>query len=299
MKSFLQTAPWAAFKEKYGWSAHWVSGVLVLSRKILGRDIWYAPETEVTDRLAIEELLAGIKKQDSNNRALVFRLEINVPYSEPLKERLEEIRFKKSFESVQPEWRALVDIRPSGEQILSAMHPKGRYNIRLAQRHGVIVQLSNSVDFFYRLFLETAKREHFSPRSYQYFVDLLDMIPGAKLFVASLKKQPLAAGIVVFFEQTATYLYGASGNMRREAMAPYLLHWEIMQQAKKRGCMTYDLGEIPPENSINHPLQGLGDFKMKFGARAVHLFGSWDYVYQPLWYYAFRVVEKLRRGFRA
>jgi len=117
--------------------------------------------------------------------------------------------------------------------------------------------------------------------------------------LAAKDGQSLAAAVIVFYGERASYLYGASSHEEREAMAPHLLHWEIIREAKRRGCTEYDLGEIPPSGESDHPLKGLGDFKMKFGARRVHFMGSWDYILDSLWYTLFRVGEKLRRGFRA
>lgn len=300
MARVLQTDQWAAFKQKYGWQSRRINGVLVLSRPIMaGKSMWYAPETVGVGQAEITSLIKVVDREARQVNAFVFRLELAVPYSEDFAKNLAEQGFQKSFESVQPEWRAIVDVRPDIKQILSAMHQKGRYNIRVAKRHGVTVELSNDLDRFYDLYVMTARRDEFAPRKKEYLRDFLAMVPGATLFIARKGKSVLAGGIVVFFEDSASYLYGASSSAERQLMAPYLLHWEAIQEAKRRGCLTYDLGEIPPPEAAGHPLQGLGDFKMKFGAKAVHLMGSWDYVLQPFWYGVFRIAEKLRRGFRA
>lgn len=300
MARVLQTDQWAAFKEKYGWHFRRINNVLILSRPIIaGNSMWYAPEVDTLGQKEARELLAIVREQAKADSAFVFRLELAVPYSQDFVETLEEHGFRKSFERVQPEWRAIVDVRPDIKQILSTMHQKGRYNIRVAERHGVIVEQSTDINRFYDLYLDTAKRDGFTPRGEGYLRDFFAMVPGATLFLARKGKSVLAGGIVVFFEDSASYLYGASSSAERQLMAPYLLHWEAMQEAKRRGCLTYDLGEIPPQEAAGHPLQGLGDFKMKFGAQAVHLMGSWDYVLQPFWYGVFRIAEKLRRGFRA
>lgn len=300
MGSFLQTDAWAKFKEKYGWHPLRLGDVLVLARSLwLGRTLLYAPETTVGTKPLVQNLLQEIRTIADSKHAIVFRLEIALSHNETMTQILRELGFRKSFETVQPEWRAVVDLRSSNEDILYSMHQKGRYNIRVAERHGIAVKESDDVEAFYDLFIATARRERFSPRAKQYFINLLSMIPGAKLFIASYNTRPLAAALVIFQGKMATYLYGASSNEHREKMAPYLLHWEVMKRAKASGCETYDLGEIAPVGAANHPLQGLTDFKMKFGAQMVHLLGAWDYVYRPLWYTAFFLVEKLRRGFRA
>lgn len=300
MASFLQTDEWAAFKSKYGWQTERIDGVLLLGRPlVLGKTLFYAPETELITPDDIRSFLAKIKPLATERQALVFRLEIDLPFSDELAQRMQDLGFIKSFESVQPEWRAVVDLRSSEEQILSAMHPKGRYNVRLAEKRGVKVVQTDNIDLFYDLYSETARRDKFTPRSKAYFVDFLATIPSTQLFIATYEQKPLAAGLIVFYEERAIYLYGASSGENREVMAPYALHWQAIKVAKEKGCTSYDLGEIPPDDAPAHPLHGLRDFKLKFGARPLHLLGSWDFVYQPFWYKVFRIGEKLRRGFRA
>jgi len=164
MSSFLQTDAWAKFKEKWGWRPHRLAETLVLSRKIiLGKSLWYAPETELVDEKSLQRLLQDVKPAAEKEAAFVFRLEVAVPWHDEIAERLKKLGLRKSFESVQPEWRAVVDLRPSEEELLATMHPKGRYNIRLAQRHGVAIRSSSDAATFYSLYVETAKRERFSP----------------------------------------------------------------------------------------------------------------------------------------
>jgi lipid II:glycine glycyltransferase (peptidoglycan interpeptide bridge formation enzyme) len=300
MSSVLQTDQWAAFKAKYGWQSRRIHNVLILSRPIIaGRKLWYAPETHEIGQGEVWQFTASVLEQAKKDNAFVFRLELAVPHSGDFAEVLKEYGFHKSFESVQPEWRAVVDIRPDNEHILSSMHQKGRYNIRVAERHGVVVAQSDDLDRFFKLYVQTAKRDGFAPRSKAYLTDFLTMVPGARLFLAHKDDKDLAGAIIVFFQDSASYLYGASSSEDRQLMAPHLLHWEVMQAAKRHGCRSYDLGEIPPQDVPDHPLRGLGDFKMKFGAKAVHLMGSWDYVLQPFWYRVFRAGETWRRGFRA
>lgn len=46
---------------------------------------------------------------------------------------------KKAHARYAPEWTLLIDLTPPEEEILAQMKPKGRYNIRLAEKKGVSV----------------------------------------------------------------------------------------------------------------------------------------------------------------
>ena len=77
----------------------------------------------------------------------------------------------------------------------------------------------------------------------------------------------IAAGIFVFHGDTAIYYYGASSSDRevRKHMAPYLLQWFAIGEAKKKGALTYDFLGISPPGSVDDRLAGVSAFKEKFG----------------------------------
>lgn len=77
----------------------------------------------------------------------------------------------------------------------------------------------------------------------------------------------IAAGIYVFYNLVGLYYYGASTSDPeiRKHMAPYLLQWEAIREAKSRGCIIYDFLGIAPPDDMEHPLMGVSSFKEKFG----------------------------------
>jgi peptidoglycan pentaglycine glycine transferase (the first glycine) len=297
--SFLQTKAWADFKSRHGWHPYRVGDVFVLGRAFwFGPSLLYAPETDVSAGPILRTLLGGVDKIRTA-RTVFFRLEIAKEWDERVASTLRRLEFRKSFESVQPEHRAVLDIRPEDEQILSAMKPKGRYNIKVAERNGVSVSQENNLDAFYRLYTETAAHDKFTTRPKSYFDDFIKSVPGTVIWIARIKKRPIATALVVFYKDTASYLYGGTSREAASSMPAYLLHWEAIREAKRRNSSWYDFGEIPPTDNPNHPLFGLRSFKLKFGAKPVRFLGSWDYVYRPILYTLYRMAEKSRRGFRA
>ena len=97
---------------------------------------------------------------------------------------------------------------------------------------------------------------------------------------------------------TAVYYYGASSDEYRNVMAPYLVQWTAIQEAKKRGCETYDfLGVAPPfdgaqdlrDDVVDHPWAGVTSFKKKFGGEGVEFSEPFDLVLRPLVYSAYKL----------
>lgn len=167
---------------------------------------------------------------------------------------------------------ALINLTQDDESILARMKPKGRYNIRVAEKSNVeIEQVSYSeenLNIFYSLLTETLERDGFAANSKEYFRTFLKYIETEKLggfFFAARGWETIAGGIFLFYKKTAFYYYGASSsdNAKRKYMASYLLQWKTLQEAKKRGCETFDfLGISSPDDWKSH-LAGVTDFKLK------------------------------------
>ena len=191
---------------------------------------------------------------------------------------------------VEPRVTLCIPLRPSEEEILAQMKPKGRYNIRVAQRHGVSVIEDNSergIADFLRLYADMAERQEINPKPADYFealIPILTSVGHGSIFFAEYGGQRLAAALVVFFGQTATYFYGASLDEHRNVMAPYLLHFEIMRKARARGHRWYDFWGIGPENEPDHPWANFSTFKRKFGGQQFNIVPTLDYIYDSAAY---------------
>ena len=187
------------------------------------------------------------------------------------------------------------------------MKPKTRYNIGLAQRRGVLVRAAGATDLsdFYALLEETAKRDRFYIRPLSYYADVLEAFgDDAALLVAEHDGQLLAGVIIVAFGRQAAYLYGASSGEQRNLMPTYLLQWEGMAWASKRGCRQYDLWGIPKEALADGGHEGREDglwgvyrFKQGFGGEPVGYAGAFDYVYAPLHYQLWQRLVPLAQRF--
>ena len=102
----------------------------------------------------------------------------------------------------------------------------------------------------------------------------------------------------------AWYFYGASDNQKRHLMPTYLLQWEAMLWAKKKGCTHYDLWGVPDqdedylENHFNDRQDGLWGvyrFKRGFGGTLTRSVGAFDRVYQRSLYVLYRLYIRLLR----
>lgn len=313
--TIFQTPQWEKFKLATGYEKSWrVFDTLVLQKKIplLGSMLYTPMASHDQTKLATQKIFIDqIKKITKESKAFFYRLESSEEAETDISPT--KAGYIKAFEQMQPEQTLILDISKSEEEILAQMKPKGRYNIKVAEKHGVEV-INGTVDDFYKLYQATARRQKISFRAFSYFQNLIDNLEKKdyiKVFSASApyeitnqtkvqnyeskNEQILASAIVVFYSNRAIYLFGGSSDKQREKMATYKLHWEIIKEAKSRDCKEYDFFGIAPTDDEKHSWAGVSRFKKQFGGRQAATLGSWDMVFSPLKYWLFKIAEKIRR----
>ncbi|MBI3261097.1 peptidoglycan bridge formation glycyltransferase FemA/FemB family protein [Candidatus Berkelbacteria bacterium] len=312
-KSFLQSRQWALFKKQSGWKFHNIQSVIGLSKQLpLGIYFLYFPEIMLPDE-KLKTFVKAVRYFCVNQGFAFARLEFfeefdeaNIKDIDRANKKLQKLGLRKSPEEMQPEYRQLIDLTPPEENLLAQMKPKGRYNIKIAERHKVKIQNSKiksqndnaKIKIFYDLYKQSSERDGFTPRPLGYFNEMLTHMSGhMSTYVALWQGKPLAAALIVFWQGRASYLYGGSSSDNRNVMAPYLLHWNIIQDAKAAGLKTYDLLAIAPGGVAHHKFSGLRRFKEQFGGRSVRVLGSYDLIIDPLRYKLFVIAEKLRGRF--
>ncbi len=219
-------------------------------------------------------------------------------------EQFPEVSIKKAAHDTQPREILVMPIDGTQEEVLARMKSKTRYNIRLAEKKGVRVFTSHEqehIDTFCDLVAITAKRDGIVPHPREHYRKMLQAIPDAmlKLYLAEYEGTIVAANLVVFFGTYATYLHGASGNIHREVMAPYLLQWRQIQDAKKNGCEQYDFGGVKTKDAKN-TWGGITRFKQGFAPAqdATHFPGSYDVVLASNRYRAYIALQTLKKAYR-
>jgi len=101
----------------------------------------------------------------------------------------------------------------------------------------------------------------------------------------------LAAGIFIYQDEVMYYYYGASSSHKRNLMAPYLLQWKAIENAKNLGCTLYDFLGIAGPDETNSSLAGVTDFKLKLTPDIRGVSQSYIYIHK-VWKY--RLIQFLK-----
>ncbi len=278
MKSFLQSPTWMEFQKSTGKKVFEIEGAQVIKHNLPFKKSYlyipYGPET-VSFQFAGE--LQRLAKQEN---AIFVKAE---PQDDMIAKELVSLGFRHSEKTIQPHRTVVLDLVKSEDELLGAMHHKTRYNIRVAEKHGIMVKESQDIEVFWKLMQKTTERDKFSSHPREYYQKLLSL---CKLYVAMQDDKPLAAALVLMHDNAGYYLHGASDHNFRSLMAPYALHWEIMKVMKLKTINSYDLWGIDARK-----WPGVTRFKLGWGGREVEYPGAFDLITSKLWYTAYRLVR--------
>ncbi len=323
----LQSWEWGQFKSRWGWTPRYyldedcAAAALVLRRTLVRRslvrrtlsplrlNILYVPKgpaLDYADSALVDRVLGDLIAVAKRDRAIFIKIDPDLNQADQA--ILLDRGWRYSAEQIQFRNTMLIDLQRSEDDLLAAMKPKTRYNVRLAQKKGVEVRAGDlsDLDLLYRLYAETAQRDGFIIRPLDYYRDAWGSFIRSGLaqpLIAVVDRQAVAGLILFRFADRAWYMYGMSSSLHREKMPNHLLQWEAMRWAKAQGCTIYDLWGAPDELNESDSMWGVYKFKDGLGAEFAPHVGAHDFVISPLGYWLYtkampRVLNVMRRRHR-
>ncbi len=340
----LQSRQWGEFRQKTGIKVIREKNFQLTIHKIpclpagkahLPWTIGYIPKGPLPDKEMLTKLIE-IGKQE---KCIFIQLEPNIEKSQISNPKSQndwklEIGNWKLQPAAHPlftRYTFILDLTKSEQELLADMHPKTRYNIRVALKHGVKIVEDNSDDAFetyLKLTKETTKRQGFYAHTENYHRLMWEALSPRKmentrlmvrqgkskmgnldkdkltahLFLANYQPKinsqqpiPLVAWIVFVYGDTLYYPYGASSTHYREVMASNLMMWEVIKFGKKLGLKRFDMwGSLGPTPDPKDPWYGFHRFKQGYGPQLVEFIGSYDLVVNFLLYQVYKFLDKIR-----
>jgi lipid II:glycine glycyltransferase (peptidoglycan interpeptide bridge formation enzyme) len=184
------------------------------------------------------------------------------------------------------------------------MRKTTRYEIKKANKLGITIETTKDeakMRHFYDLQIETAKRQKFVPFSYKFLDEQFAVfadVDKALIYTASYEGKILAQAFIIFYGQEAVYHYGASTEDGRKYPGAYLIQWEAIKEAKKRGMTRYNFWGVAPADNPEHRFYGVSVFKRGFGGEDFQYLHAQDLVINKPKYLINYAVEKLRKSIR-
>ncbi len=212
------------------------------------------------------------------------------------------LRFISAPSYMHAEETWLLPIDRDERTLLSDMRKTTRNLISRAEREGVeIIKSKKPEDLKLLLDLQaaTAERNKFVPFSDSYLkteFDVFSKDDEALLFLGKHAGVISSAAIIIFFGKRAFYFQ--SGSTKSVAPVSYLLQWEVIKEAKRRGCTLYNLWGVAPENKPRHPWVGFTLFKSGFGGFRKNYMHAQDLPLSKKYWLSY-LIEKLPRKVRS
>lgn len=312
--NFLQSWYWGDFHEAIGhpvyrcgfYKGEDLVGVMLSVIENARRGRYLAvpggPIINWQDRSVINAAVAEMRRTAKLDKCVFVRVRPQITETPEASRLINHLGFKSAKMHLHAELTSQLDITPDEQTILAGFRKNTRYELRRAIKRGTLVSFTAdpaAIDEFYELQLQTAKRHGFVPYSRNYLKEQFKVFAGAGkalLYSAHTADGKLIAqAYIIFYNQEAAYHYGASTVLGRSEPGAYLIQWEAIKEAKRRGMTRYNFwGVVKPEQT-NHRFYGVTVFKRGFRGHDVEYLHARDLVLNKAKYLPNYVIESIRK----
>jgi len=313
-KTFLQSWNWGEFNKIMG-SKIWRFGLyeneelsaasLVIKVEAKRATFIFVPHLVSIKAELLKFFTEKLKELALKEKAIFIRIAPIWESNGENRKVFKDLGFKDAPIHMHPEVTWELDISKSEEELLKRMRKTTRYLVRQAEKNpDVKIQQSDNIEDinkFHAIYESTIQRHHFvgfPPNYLKSQHEAFSKDGQISTFLGFYKGEVVSAAIIVFWQDTAYYHHGASLVKYQKIPVSYLLQWEAIKEAKKRGCNIYNFWGIAPTDNPKHPWAGLSLFKMGFGGYRKDYLKTQDYpVSLRYWInYAIEAVRRRRRN---
>lgn len=309
--NFLQSWNWGSFHENLGKKIYRIGffdnniliGVMLCIKEIAKRATYLTvPGGPLLANFEdFKKVATDIAKKENCS---FIRVRPQILETEKNAELFSKLGFKSAPMHLHAELTRQLDLTKSEDSLLAEMRKTTRYEIRKALNLKIKITASKNpedIDEFYKLQRQTAIRQGFVEFDKRFLKEQFAVFitdDQVILLTAYLGKKKLAQAFIIFYGEEADYHYGASTLDGRKYPGAYLIQWETIRAAKKRGMKRYNLWGVAPKEDTNHRFHGVSVFKRGFGGGDVEYLHARDLIISPLAYKLNWLVEMARKKAR-
>jgi peptidoglycan pentaglycine glycine transferase (the first glycine) len=319
--TFLQSWNWGVFNEAIGkkifrlgiYDETAIKGIcLIIENSTRLGKFFYVPRGPILnwhDPGVFNLLVGEIRKLAENEKVDFLKIEPLLAESHENQEFFSKFSFRRavSFTQVEDGW--MLDITRSEEELLSDMRKTTRYLVKNGPKEGITVEISDSMEDirdFVEMLFATADRKNFVNHSREYYIKQFEIMSAdnqMRIFKSIRGGEVQAMSVVAFYGNSAYYLHGASKPV--EGSVGYMLQWEAILEAKRRGLKYYDFWGVAKDRYFHpgHPWYGFSLFKRGFGGfKHIYIRGQDLPITGKYWLYHFAeqarlTYKKFREGY--
>ena len=249
----------------------------------------------------VTSIFKDIREQGKKASCAFVRVRPQLSLSNDSLKLMRELGLKKAPMYLSVEYAGVLDLRKSEEEILAGASQGFRRKLRKAYKNNIEITADTtdaSINEFCRLEKLHAERQKYIAFSSSFLKKQFEAFrKGDEILIYTARKdgEILAQNFMVFYGPEASYHYGVSSVLGTKYSAAPLLHLKAMEEARKRGCVRYNLWGIVGIEEKTHRFYGVSEFKRSFGCEELKYTPAHDLILNPLKYQVTKVVETARK----
>ena len=277
------------------------AGVVETAKRGTNLAIAGGPIMDWEDKKLVREIFANIMKVGKETGCAFVRVRPQLPLSEKSLELMQELGLKKAPMYLSVEYAGILDLKKSREEILAGASQGFRRKLRKAEENEIEITANaekKSIEEFCKLEKKHAERQKYVAFSSSFLTKQFDAFAkNNEVLIYTAKKdgEILAQNFMIFYGAEASYHYGVSSELGTKYSAAPLLHMAAMDEARKRGCIRYNLWGIVGLDEKTHRFYGVSEFKRSFGCEELKYTPAHDMILSPIKYQLTKLVETARK----
>lgn len=314
--NFLHSFNWSLFHENLGKKVHRIGflknkklvgimlGIVEKAKRATYLTIPGGPLINWEDKGQVDLFRKTVEDIAKKEGCSFVRVRTQILENEKNNKIFTDLGFKIAPMHLHAELTRQLDLTKSEDQLMSEMRKTTRYEVRQALKLEIKITISKSLDDieeFYNLQKETAQRQKFVEFDKNYLQEQFEVFVRDNqvlLYTAYLGKLKLAQAFIIFYGEEADYHYGASTLDGRKYPGAYIIQWEAIKEAKKKGIKRYNLWGVAPEGDMHHRFWGVSVFKRGFGGQDIAYLRARDLIINPISYKINQAIELARKKLR-
>ena len=280
------------------------AGVVETAKRGTYMAIAGGPLIDFNDQKLVKLVFDDIKSEGLKAGCVFVRVRPQLELSNDSLKLMADLGLKRAPMYLSVEYAGILDLLKSEEEILTGASQGFRRKLRKASKNKIEISASDAdeaINDFCKLEKLHAERQKYVAFSSDFLKKQFEAFRnGGEILIYTAKKdgEILAQNFMIFYGPEASYHYGVSSELGTKYSAAPLLHLAAMEEARKRGCLRYNLWGIVGKEETSHRFYGVSEFKRSFGCEELKYTPAHDMILKPSKYKLTELVEKVRKKVR-
>ncbi len=280
------------------------AGVVETAKRGTYMAIAGGPIIDWKDKKLVKSVFDDICEQGKKYNCVFVRVRPQLELSEKSLDLMKKLKLKKAPMYLSVEYAGILDLTKSEEEILAGASQGFRRKLRKAEKNEIEITADvedASIEAFCELEKKHAERQKYVAFSSEFLRKQFEAFrENNEILIYTARKdgEILAQNFMIFYGPEASYHYGVSSQLGTKYSAAPLLHMAAMKEARKRGCIRYNLWGIVGLEETSHRFYGVSEFKRSFGCEELKYTPAHDLILKPTKYQLTKLVETTRKKVR-